>query len=73
MTAGSIRVASVEAPRSQKNCAEALSIGAEPLNQVPRESKYPMFKVSGPTNNKGMVSGIRDLKHWVLGPSGVII
>ena len=41
---------------------------------LPRGSKYPIFKDSGPkTAIKGMVFGTRNLKCWVLGPSGLRI
>ena len=36
-----------------------------------RGSKYPIFKDSGPNAIKSMVFGTRDLKYWVLGPSGL--
>ena len=39
---------------------------------LPKGSKYPIFKDSGPKTIKGMVLGIRVLKYWVLGPSGLV-
>ena len=44
---------------------------AVPCNlPCPRGSKYPMFKNLVPNTIKGMVFVTRDLKYWVLEPSG---
>ena len=41
---------------------------------LPRGSKYPIFKDSGPKYHEGgMVLGTRILKCCVLGPSGLLI
>ena len=41
------------------------------LELIPRGSKYRIFKVSGSKNHTlNGVFGTRDLKYWVLGPSG---
>ena len=40
-------------------------------HKTPRGSRYRIFEVSGSKNHTLMVFGTRDLKYWVLGPSGI--
>ena len=51
-----------------------LAVWPKPLGGTPdhpQGSKYPILKGSSPHKTVPlMVFGIRDLKHWVLGPSG---
>ena len=39
--------------------------------KLPRGSKYPISKDSGPKSHSGYGFWIRILKYWVLGPSGL--
>ena len=39
----------------------------------PRGFKYPIFKDSGPKYHEGYGFGTRDLRYWLLGPSGYYV